>query len=313
MINFQMRKKTLRWILVLLPVLGLIGCGSPPASTKDEGRKLKVLATTGMIGSVAADVLQGLADVEVLMGPGIDPHQFKPTPKDLMRLREADIILTNGLHLEGKMTQALDQLGKTKPVLKVAENQHDLQTADGAPDPHVWMDPVRWAKIVDPIENEVFKHLTSDTDRTRLKKQADAVISRILDLNRSILRKLSTELPKERRVLITAHDAFRYFGTAYGFEVHGIQGISTESEAGLKEINALVDLIVAKKVKAIFAESTVSPKNVQALLDGAKSKGADVKLGGLLYSDALGDAGTPDGTYVGMIEANVNTIVEALK
>jgi manganese/zinc/iron transport system substrate-binding protein len=230
-------------------------------------------------------------------------------------LAEADVVLVNGLHLEGKMGEVLENLSRTKTVMAVTSGVPRpslLKTGGGsnAYDPHLWFDVSLWSNCIDAVASTL---ATKAPEHTKsFQDSADAYRKELLALHEEVRRAIA-QIPKDRRVLITAHDAFQYFGRAYDIEVRGIQGISTESEAGLAEINSLVDLIVARRVKAVFVESSVSQKNVQALVEGARQRGANVKIGGQLFSDALGEKGTPAGDYVGMVRENVKILVEALR
>lgn len=298
--------------MLRLILIGLLFCGAFGCSKVGQGNSggVLVVATTGMIADMAKAIAGPKIEVVALMGPGVDPHTYKASPGDVRQLARADLVLYHGLHLEGKMGEVLEQVAKKKPVVAVAErlDPKSLIRSGGVPDPHVWMDPSLWKDCV-PVVKDALKKVVHGEDLEARASEYGAMLSA---LAMESLAKVS-EVPEPQRVLITAHDAFGYFGAAYGFEVKGIQGLSTESEAGLREINQLVDLIVGRKVKAIFVESSVSEKNVNALVEGARRRGAKVEIGGTLYSDAMGAEGTIEGTYAGMIRHNVQTIVEALR
>lgn len=298
----------------LLIVLGvLVGCGQPGASSTGEPDRIPVLATTAMIGDLAQQIGGEYVDVEVLMGPGVDPHLYKAAPSDVAKFQRARLVLAHGLHLEGKLRPALTSLERSRPVVFVAEQlpEDRLLSAGGEEmDPHVWFDVSLWAEACTIIGDALAK---ADPPRAaEYQRRADKLRETLLELHEEMKSELAN-VPPERRVLVTAHDAFQYFGRTYGFEVRGIQGMSTESEAGLKEVNDLVAMLVRDRIPAVFIESSVSPKNVQALIEGAKANGHPVRLGGELFSDAMGPRGTPGGTYIGMVRENVKTIVEALK
>ncbi len=253
--------------------------------------------------------------VEALMGPGVDPHLYKASPGDVQKLSGADLVLYNGLHLEGKLSDLLVKLAAKRPVVAVTEAMPEarlLHSEDGAAfaDPHVWFDIELWSLALSPVADALAKLDPAGADFYR--ENAEKYKNELLKLHEETKEILSS-IPETQRVLITAHDAFRYFGRAYGIEVMGIQGISTESEAGLREINRLVDLLVARGVKAVFVESSVSDRNVKALIEGARRRGAQVSLGGSLFSDAMGELGTETGTYPGMIRHNVGQIFQALR
>jgi manganese/zinc/iron transport system substrate-binding protein len=253
--------------------------------------------------------------VEGLLGEGVDPHLFKPSASDVKRIQSADAILYSGLYLEGKLQATFQNLRKQgKRVEAVSERLPKERLAkDGGnsdhPDPHVWMDVALWRLVATEVASILSDWYPDHRDHFRAN--AAALDAELAALDEYVLRIVAT-VPPGRRVLITAHDAFGYFGHRYGMEVLGIQGISTESEAGIRHLNDLVERIVSDKIPAVFVESTVADKNVRALIEGAAAKGHSVKIGGTLYSDAMGVPGTYTGTYVGMIDHNATHIVRAL-
>jgi manganese/zinc/iron transport system substrate-binding protein len=276
--------------------------------------KLEVVATTGMIADAAREVGGDLVEVRALMGPGIDPHAYRQTRTDIVAAANADIVLWHGLYLEAQMEDFLRELGESRPVVAVAEAlPRNLLIAhddyEDRFDPHVWMNPSLWSRVVLEIRDALID--VRPEAESAFRANAEAHLEELADLAQYTTRVLST-VPAESRVLVTAHDAFNYFGSAYGFEVAGIQGISTESEAGLQRISDLVDLLVDRKVRAVFVESSVSDRNIRALVEGAASRGHEVVIGGELFSDAMGEAGTYEGTYIGMIDHNATTIAAAL-
>lgn len=281
----------------------------------DEPGRLKIVCTTGMI----ADTVRGLtgenADVTGLMGPGTDPHLYTPTRSDLAAIMEADVVFYNGLHLEGRMIEALGRASESgKRVVAVAEGLGEDQLLapaefEGLPDPHVWMDPSIWLTVIDTIHAELVEADPGRASLFDLRKQAYRPWVERVD---AYAAEALATVPEDRRALVTAHDAFNYFGRRYGFQVIGIQGISTESEAGVRDIERLVTLLVDRKIPAVFVETTVSERNIRALIDGARARGHEVVIGGSLYSDAMGPPGTHEGRYPGMIDHNVTTIVRAL-
>jgi len=301
--------------LALALVAGCGGGGDGDASGRRAGERLSVVATTGMVADVAGNVAGDRAEVVTLMAPGVDPHLYRPTRSDIERLRAADVVFYSGLMLEGKMTDALIGAATSgKPVHAVTEllDEEDLlepESFEGAYDPHVWMDPEAWSGTARVIGERLAEVDPGGADGYRAR--AEEYAAEIDELSAYAGRVLGT-VPERSRVLVTAHDAFNYFGRRFGFEVVGIQGISTESEAGVRDIEALVDLIVEREVKAVFVESTVSERNVRALVTGAEARGHAVTIGGELFSDAMGPAGTYEGTYVGMIDHNVTAIARAL-
>lgn len=298
----------------LLFTLILLACSGKKEIPVGD-RKLKIVTTTGMIKDAVEHVVGDKAEVIALMGPGVDPHLYKATQGDLEKLTSADIIFYNGLHLEGKMGEVFEKLGRLKPVFAVSENipESRLRTIPGfnnTHDPHIWFDVSLWEEAVKAVRGFMIEY---DSASTQLYQQnASAYLQQMDSLHSSIKQQLQ-QIPSEQRVLITAHDAFGYFGDAYGIEVRGLQGISTVSEFGLRDVTDLVNFIISRKIKAIFVETSVSQKSINAVVEGCNQKGWNVKIGGSLYSDAMGAAGTAEGNYLGMVSANVNIIVTALK
>ena len=304
--------------LALLPIvtllLALVGCGGDDAPAADDGR-YKVVATVGMIGDLVEAVAGERAAVTTLMGSGIDPHLYKPTRSDLQTIQSADVIFYNGLLLEGKMTDALIRAATSgKPVHAVTELLDkdvliEPEDLDGLYDPHVWMDPAAWARTVDVIEAKLAEHDPAGAEA--YASNAAALKAELAELD-AYAADVLARVPEQKRVLVTAHDAFNYFGDRFGYEVIGVQGLSTESEAGVRDVERIVATLVDRDIGAVFVESTVNQKNVDALVSGARARGHDVQIGGSLFSDAMGPAGTYEGTYLGMIDHNVTTIARAL-
>ncbi|MEM8598185.1 MAG: zinc ABC transporter substrate-binding protein [Pseudomonadota bacterium] len=275
---------------------------------------LRVVATTGMIADAARRVAGDSAEVTALMGPGVDPHAFRQTRSDVLAMTRADITLWHGLYLEAQMEEFLLELGERRPVVAVADGvpadrliAHD-DYADRR-DPHVWMDPTLWVFVVDSIRAALTEIAPA---KAGAFAEAAATYSDEVETLGGYSREILSSVPAEQRVLVTAHDAFNYFGAAYDFDVVGIQGISTESEAGLARIEELVTLLVERDIRAIFVESSVSDRNIRALAEGASARGDEVVIGGELFSDAMGRPGTYEGTYLGMIDHNATTIARAL-
>lgn len=268
-----------------------------------------------MIKDAVQNITGGHAEVIALMGPGVDPHLYKPTHGDLEKLSNADLVFYNGLHLEGKMGDVLEKLSFSKPVVPVSSDIPDSLLREvpgfqGAHDPHIWFDVSLWSHAVQTVSNVLQAEDSLHAEAYR--NNTTAYLHQLDSLHDAVKVHLQ-EIPKEQRVLITAHDAFGYFGDAYHVEVRGLQGISTLSEFGLKDVTNLVTFIIERKIKAVFVETSVSDRSVKAVVEGCNQRGWNVTIGGSLYSDAMGAEGTPEGTYVGMVNANVNTIVEALK
>ncbi len=305
-----------RHCLVWLAIAGAVaGCGRLESGHREPGTKIKIVTTTGMIADAASTIAGEHAEVIALMGPGVDPHLYKATHGDLERLSEADVIFYNGLHLEGKMGEVFEKLSRIKPVVAVSEGIPEnllrkVPGFQGAYDPHIWFDVKLWQHAVRRISG--FLQEYDSINGSDYKENGEGYLRKLDSLDRSVRASIQ-EIPSTQRVLITAHDAFGYFGDAYGIEVRGLQGISTMSEFGLRDVTELVDFIITRKVKAIFVETSVSRKSIEAVMEGCRQKGWNVRIGGNLFSDAMGAAGTPQGNYTGMVSANVKTIVDALK
>ena len=302
------------FIPLLLSLLAACG-GDPTSKPAAEQGPIHIVVTTGMIADAAQRIAGDLAKVEALMGPGVDPHLYKASESDVRKLSEADLILYNGLHLEGKMGDILVKLARSRPVVAVSESvpQEDLREPPefaGQYDPHIWFDVRLWSKTLDPIAAALAELAPShaETFRANAARYRDELGQLDTSVEQRIL-----EIPESQRILVTAHDAFGYFGRRYGMRVMGLQGISTLSEAGLKDVERVVDEVVANKIKAVFIESSVPRRSIEAVQAACRSRGHEVAIGGQLYSDAMGAPGTEEGTYPGMVRANVNTIVEALK
>lgn len=294
--------------LVLLSSLGLWS-----ATVLAEAR-LQLVATTGMIADALREVGGDRVEVRGLMGPGVDPHLYRQTRSDITAMTRADAVFWNGLYLEAQLEEFLERLGQRKPVIAVGEAvPPEVRRADEAypdqPDPHVWMDPGRWRYAVEAIRDALSEldpqHAEAYAARTA------AYLEQLAALD-AYAREVLESVPEDSRVLVTAHDAFGYFGDAYDFEVLGIQGFSTESEAGLARIESLVALLVERRIGAIFIESSVSDRNVMALVEGAAAREHEVRIGGELFSDAMGPVDSYEGTWLGMLDHNVSLIAQAL-
>lgn len=279
------------------------------------GERPVIVTTTGMVTDLVRRIAGERAEVIGLMGEGVDPHLYKPTRRDIERLLDADIVFYNGLLLEGKMTDALVRVASAgRPVYAVTELIDESmllepESFEGHADPHVWMDPVAWSSAIDAVERALTEE--DPTGAPTYAANAAACREDLAALHAAIEQAIAT-IPEQQRVLVTAHDAFHYFGRRYGLEVVGILGISTDSEAGVRDIERIVDLVVERGVPAVFIESTVSPRNIEALVAGAAARGHAVTIGGSLFSDAMGAPGTYEGTYVGMLDHNASTITSGL-
>ncbi|WP_435139775.1 metal ABC transporter solute-binding protein, Zn/Mn family [Pseudopelagicola sp. nBUS_19] len=276
--------------------------------------KISVVATTGMIADTARWIGGNVVEVKALMGPGVDPHAYRQTRSDIVAMTRADLVLWHGLYLEAQMEDFFRKLEKRGNVVAVTDTLprellrgHD-DYADKF-DPHVWMNPTLWVFVAERIRDALIAR--SPENASVFVKNMEKLLPKLVDLN-AYAEKTLASVPQSARVLLTAHDAFGYFGQAYGFDVLGVQGISTESEAGLKRISTLVDLLVDRQIGAVFVESSVSDRSIRALSEGAEARGHKVSIGGELFSDAMGLDGTYEGTYIGMIDHNVTVVANAL-
>jgi manganese/zinc/iron transport system substrate-binding protein len=311
-----MKAITSFFLLILLTLL-MTGCNTTSADTGNiADRQVNVIATTGMIADVVRNVGGERVSVIQMMGAGVDPHLYRASEGDVQRLQEADIIFYNGLHLESKMGEVLEQLdGVGKSTIAVAEVIPTEQLLappefQGFNDPHVWMDAKLWRYTVDAIRDGLME--IDPQHAAVYQANADAYRAE-MDALEAYAQEQFAQLTEEQRTLVTAHDAFNYFAIGYDFRVFAPQGISTETEAGVEDIRATIDFMVENNVPSIFVESTISPDIVEAVVEGARARGHEVTIGGELFTDAMGADGTPEGTYLGMIRHNVDTIVAALK
>lgn len=312
MITTRFSNRIPRRLVVLLAGLFALFLCLSAAHAAPKQYPYKVVTTIGMITDIVRNVAGDKAEVEGLIGEGVDPHLYKVTRSDLIALKQADVIFYNGLMLEGKMSEVLERMARTKPVFAVTEGieeEYVLATPAKHHDPHVWMDVSGWMHAVKIVAQSLSDYDPKNTDY--YQKNAATYTAKLEQLD-AYAREVLGSIPEGQRYLVTAHDAFNYLGRAYGIEVRGIQGISTESEAGVRDIELLVDFLVTNKIPAVFVETSVSDKNVRALLEGAKARGHNLVIGGSLFSDAMGRAGAYEGTYIGMIDHNVTTIARAL-
>lgn len=327
MLSEKIRKsnKGENFLKKFLGILGLsillAACGEDDAATNEEKTEDivattgNVIATTGQIADAVKIISGEHLNVTTLMGPGVDPHLYKATQSDLTKLDDAEVIFYNGLHLEGQMLDIFDQMAEEKTVIAVAEKiDEDKLLADEEVetlhDPHVWFDIDLWQDAVDVIGDTLVTEYPEHKET--FERNEAAYLEELEELKQYTAERIA-EIPSTQRILVTAHDAFNYFGASQGFDVRGLQGLSTESEYGVKDVQNMVDFLVENKIKAIFVESSVSDKAMNAVIEGAKEKGLDIIIGGELFSDAMGAEGTEEGTYIGMYKHNVDTIVDSLK
>lgn len=312
----MMRRCLYTGILLLSVVVG--ACMEAAEDGLDESSNdapYQIVATVGMVGDIAAHVAGDRATVDVIMGPGVDPHLYTPTRDDVAEMMNADVIFYGGLLLEGRMTDTLIAVARSKAVYAVTEliGEDYLIEIQGHHDPHVWMDVSAWSKAVEAVADALAEF--NRPDAAYYRRNAEAYRKELASLHaygRERIGTIPASSSGNEPLMITSHDAFNYFGQAYGLDVQGVQGLSTESEAGLKQINDLIDLIVARKLPAVFVETSVSPQNIQALIEGARARGHEVEIGGELYSDAMGPKGSYEGTYMGMLDHNITTVTRAL-
>src|SRR5690625_4584789 len=298
--------------------LALTACGGSQAASPDDGR-FKTVATVGMIADIVRNVAGDKTEVIGLIGEGVDPHQYRPTRGDIIALSQADIVFYGGLMLEGKMGDVLARIADSgKPIYpiseKIRESGYSVMSGERTDDrtefdPHLWMDVGAWRNGVKIIRDLLAEFDPENADFYR--KNAASYMEKLKNLDNYVNEVIST-IPENQRFLITAHDAFYYMGRAYEIEVRGIQGINTSSEAGVKDIENLVSFLVENKIPAVFVETSVSDKNVRALVEGARSRGHNLIIGGSLFSDAMGSPGTYEGTYIGMLDHNATIIARAL-
>lgn len=296
-------------IFMLAGLMCLMGCKS-----EEKSQKIKVVSTTNIVHDLVVQIAGDHVESYSLMGAGVDPHLYKASEGDVHRLAKADIIFYSGLHLEAKLGELLEKMSRKRTVVAVTEGvpKQDLLASDvyeNLPDPHVWFDISIWKVAalnvyktlseIDPKNKDVYQNNTTQ------------LITRFEELDMQIRQELS-RVPVSQRILVTAHDAFRYFGKAYDVEVIGLQGINTMSEASAQDVNNLANYVVQNQIPAIFVESSIPKRTIEAVQAAAKAKGWQVKIGGELYSDALGEPNSKGGTYIGMIESNVSTIVSGL-
>lgn len=299
-------------IIICVSAVLLTGC----QDTKEMNEKLRVVTTTTMITDLVKAIGGDSVQVQGLMGAGVDPHLYKASEGDVSKLYNADVIFYNGLHLEGKLVEVfekMEQQNKLQVALAETLDESGLIGSDyfaSNYDPHVWFD-ISYFKQFTAEVTTVLKEANPDNE-AYFSKNSEAFLKELETLEAE-MRAVIDSLPKEKRILVTAHDAFNYFGKAYDFEVVGLQGLSTATEAGVQDVQRLSNFIIENQVKAIFVESSVPRRTIEALQQAVLSKGHEVVIGGSLYSDALGNPGTPEGTYLGMFRYNVNTIVNELR
>ncbi len=312
------QRKLQAWLVIICFASLLSGCGRVEAGrtpTDLSQRPIQVVTTIGMITDIVKNVGGERVHVIGLMGPGVDPHLYKASEGDVTRLAEADVVFYGGLHLEAKMAEVFERMqGRVTTVAVTDKIDRGLLLAppefEGAYDPHVWFDVRFWMQAVESVRDTLAQ--VDPVNAGRYESNTRAYLAELEALHEYVTARAAS-VPPEQRVLLTAHDAFNYFGRAYGFEVRGLQGISTATEAGTADVQGLAGFIAERKIRAIFVESSVPQRTIEAVQAAVGAKGFDVQIGGELFSDAMGDPGTPEGTYIGMVRHNIDTIVDALK
>ena len=320
-----MKKPILAGTIVIVAIL--IGISAIFVQNNDDAKinhiespdsyseKIAITTTTNVITDLVENIGGDHVSVTGLMGPGVDPHLYRPSASDVKSLQNADIIFYNGLDLEGKMGDIFVKIGREgTSVWAVSENIPPesllILDANGNFDPHIWWDVELWTEAAKVVATGLKEYDPNNSEN--YEKNLLEYLNQLDSLNSNNLNKINS-IPSEQRVLVTAHDAFQYFGHAYGFEELAIQGWSTDSEAGIREIQNLADEISKRKIKALFVETSISPATIEALKAAVQDKGHDIVIGGELFSDAIGEKGTAEGTYIGAFTHNIDTIVKALK
>lgn len=308
--------KSASWVVWLIVAVLATGCAAPAGATDLTSRKVRVTSTVGMIADIVRNVGGERVEVTGLMGPGVDPHLYKPSTGDVFKLDNADIIFYGGLHLEGRMAELFEKMAASgKPAFAVSDEIDPAKLRrppefEGKYDPHIWFDATLWQDATRKVAKELVN--LDPGSRHIYERNRDAYLAQLDELHNYTKAQIAS-IPAQSRVLITAHDAFGYFGAQYGLEVKGLQGTSTATEASARNVQVLSQMIADRKIKAIFVESSVPRATIEAVQKAVQSRGWDVKIGGELFADAMGAAGTLEGTYIGMVKHNVDTIVNALR
>ena len=312
----RMKRKSIKLASVMILVLSMVLAGCASGEKKAEGAtddgKITIVTTIAQIAEPISVIGGDKVSVQSLMGPGVDPHLYNATQGDIQKLEGGDIVFYSGLHLEGNMIGVFEQIGKTRPVLALGDaipKEKLLKDEGGAIDPHIWFDIDLWKQGLSSAVDELKKYAPDhaeyfENNKVKYFEELDA-------LSQESKAKLA-KIEKDQRVIVTAHDAFGYFGRMHDMKVVGLQGLSTEDEIGISDIDDTIQTLLEYRIPAVFVESSINPNSIKAVIEGASSKGLEVKLGGELFSDAMGKEGTPEGTYIGMYRHNVDTIYKAL-
>ena len=318
-----MDRQFLKTSLCLLVLLLMVAGGCQKDNTEDPAnanptteKKLHVVATIGMITDILKNIGQDKIDVTGIVGEGVDPHLYKPTAGDVERLKDADIIFYNGLNLETKIIGAAhDKMAYNTKTVAVTAGilRSQLRTSSefqGGYDPHVWHDVSLWMKAVERVRDTLAQADPNNAEYYRSNAKSYLAALKTLHDN---LQNLAAQIPAQRRVLVTTHDAFGYLGRAYGFEVRGLQGLNTETEVGVADVRELAAFIIEHRIPAMFVETSTPPQGIEAVQAAVRAKGFEVEIGGGLFADAMGTPGTPEGTYIGLMRHNIDTIVNTLR
>jgi manganese/zinc/iron transport system substrate-binding protein len=312
-----MTRKMKFTLIAILFFLAAAGCSVPGGAaqvTEYNENQLPIVATTSIVADLVRNIGGVRVNVQSLMGPGVDPHLYKASAGDVRRLEEAEIVFYNGLHLEAGMAIVLERMGESRHTIAVTQDINSAELLappefEGNYDPHIWFDVRMWMRAAETVRDSLIQIDPEGADQYR--QNTEDYLGQLETLH-SYVQEQADRVPENKRVLITAHDAFNYFGRAYGFEVRGLQGISTVSEVGAGDVQALANFIAEQQIPAIFVESSVPQRNLEAVQAAVSSRGFDVQIGGELFSDALGSTGTPEASYIGMVRHNIDTIVEGL-
>jgi len=299
--------------LLIIYCLAFAIVGASCAGEGSDDERPYVVTTIMMLEDIVNQVAGDFVRVDGLMGPGVDPHVYRATPGDFRALERADLILYNGLFLEARLSEILARMPERTFAAAEQLNSGRLIEAyefGGNYDPHVWFDVMLWAEVTEGVSNRLQQLVPDHADE--IAENTEAYLAELHELDEWVKGRIA-EIPENRRVLITAHDAFSYFGNAYGMQVMGLQGLSTQSEYGLQDVSRMVGYIIENEIPAIFLETSIARRSIQSLMNGVRERGGSVSMGGELYSDAMGARGSEEGTYTGMVRANVNIITEALK
>lgn len=310
-------KKYLYMVILTSVIVLTAGCSNKETSgheteNGDTNGTIQIVTTTAQIGEPLEVIGGDRVEVTSLMGPGVDPHLYEATQGDIQTLDDAEMVFYNGLNLEGNMGEIFVQMQQSKPTVAIAESIADsnlLEDEDGAVDPHIWFDITLWKEALNNAVEEMKDYSPENADYFEENKQN--YFAELDDLE-SYASETLAKIPEAQKVLVTAHDAFGYLGQSFDVDVVGLQGLSTEDEVGISDIQSTVDLLIENQIPAVFVESSINEDTIQAVIDGAAEAGLEVKLGGELFSDAMGEAGTDKGTYLGMYRHNVDTIYQAL-